>query len=203
MWGGPGDIPLPSVFSHGGGRVLPAHRCRVLHGIWCLAGHAVDPRGKIGQAGGLGCAFASGGSWRGQPWRLDNRPSLAAATRLARIPVHPLAPPVFKSVSFTGQGGCPRAQTRGAARGTPHHSEIHAQKTVGALRRGKHSKNVLGHVRSWPTCRGGCGSKAKWCGLSACADATFRRRDWEISSRSTRRPSRLAAEKGADMFSLW
>ena len=46
MWGGPGDIPLPSVFSHGGGRVLAAHRCRVLHGIWCLAGHAVGPCGK-------------------------------------------------------------------------------------------------------------------------------------------------------------
>ena len=51
-------------------------------------------------------------------------------------------------------------------------------------------------------CRGGCESNAKGCGLSACADATFRRRDWEISSTSSRQPSRLAAEKGAGLFSL-
>ena len=51
-------------------------------------------------------------------------------------------------------------------------------------------------------CRGGCESKAKGCALSVCADATFQRRDWKISSRSTRHPSRLAVEKGAGLFSL-
>ena len=51
--------------------------------------------------------------------------------------------------------------------------------------------------------RGECERSAQGRGLSKCADAAFRRRDWKVSSRSMRQPSLLAAEKGADVFSLW
>ena len=51
--------------------------------------------------------------------------------------------------------------------------------------------------------RGECESSAKGCGFSKCADATFRGRDWKISSRSMRQTPPWAAEKRADVFPPW
>ena len=50
--------------------------------------------------------------------------------------------------------------------------------------------------------RGECDSSAKGCDLSKCADATFRGRDWKISSRSMRQHSPLGGRGARRCVSL-